>query len=187
MQIIALDLAGQPFRRLAPEEAVTYHALSKAAWTVGDPVQLFRARVCRDGQRSLIASPPIIAVAGSEAMSRVLREAIPPGDRNDLLFRRNRHLCAYCGGEFACGELTRDHVLAQSRGGQDKWTNVVSACRRCNERKAARTPEEARMSIRYLPYAPCRYEHFILSGRAILADRMDYLAAKLPRHSRWLS
>jgi len=26
-----------------------------------------------------------------------------------------------------------------------------------------------------------------LSGRNILADQMEYLAAKLPRHSRWLA
>ena len=187
MQILALNLAGQPFRWLAAEEAVTYHAVAKVAWSVGEPVLLFRGGMKKDGSRSLIESPPIIAVAGSEAMSRVLREAIPLGDRNDLLFRRDHYLCAYCGDEFHRNELTRDHVLARSRGGRDVWSNVVSACRACNERKAARTPEEARMPLLYVPYAPCRYEHFILSGRNILADQMEYLAAKLPKHSRWLA
>ena len=62
--------------------------------------------------------------------------------------------------------------------------NVVAACRFCNHRKGARTPEEAHTPLRYLPYAPCRYEHFILSGRNILADQMDYLTAMLPAHSR---
>ena len=113
MQILALNLAGQPFRWLAAEEAVTYHAVAKVAWSVGEPVLLFRGGVKKDGSRSLIESPPIIAVAGSEAMSRVLREAIPLGDRNDLLFRRDHHLCAYCGDEFHRNELTRDHVLAR--------------------------------------------------------------------------
>jgi len=36
----------------------------------------------------------------------------------------------------------------------------------------------------YLPYAPCRFEHFILSGRNILLDQMMYLTSMLPRHSR---
>ncbi|HEY4371125.1 MAG TPA: HNH endonuclease [Burkholderiales bacterium] len=166
---------------------MSYHAVSKVAWSIGDPAVLFRGGVKHDGTRSCIQSPPIIAVAGSEAMSRVLREAIPLGDRNDLLFRRDHHRCAYCGQVFGRNELTRDHVLARSRGGADVWSNVVAACRACNERKAARTPEEARMSLRYVPYAPCRYEHFILSGRNILADQMEYLAAKLPRHSRWVN
>jgi hypothetical protein len=34
---------------------------------------------------------------------------------------------------------------------------------------------------------PCRYEHFILSGRHVLADQHDYLSAKLPKHSRLLA
>lgn len=186
MQILALNLAGQPFRWLTAEDAVTYHAVGKIAWSIGDPVVLFRGGMKNDGSRSLIESPPIIAVAGSEAMAKVLRESIPLGDRNDLLFRRDLHLCVYCGETFGRGDLTRDHVLASSRGGRDVWSNVVTACRSCNERKAARTPEEARMPLLYVPYAPCRYEHFILSGRNILADQMEYLAAKLPRHSRWL-
>jgi hypothetical protein len=187
MQILALNVAGQPFRWLDAEQAVSYHAVAKVAWSVGDPVVLFRGGTQKDGQRSLIASAPIIALSGSEVMARVLRESIPLGDRNDLLFRRDRHLCAYCGGQFGRHDLTRDHVLARSRGGRDDWGNVVSACRACNERKAARTPEEARMGLLYVPYAPCRNEHFILSGRNILADQMEYLAAKLPKHSRWLS
>ena len=186
MQILALNMAGQPFRWLDAEQAVSYHAVAKVAWSVGDPVVLFRGGVRNDGRRSQIASAPIIALAGSEAMSRVLRESIPLGDRNDLLFRRDHHLCAYCGGSFGRADLTRDHVLARSRGGRDDWSNVVTACRACNQRKAARTPEEARMPLLFVPYAPCRHEHFILSGRNILADQMEYLAAKLPRHSRWL-
>src|SRR5450631_3016589 len=121
MQILALNLAGAPFRWLAAEQAVSYHAVAKVAWSVGDPVVLFRGGVQKDGRRSLIESAPIIALAGSEVMARVLRESIPLGDRNELLFRRDRHMCAYCGGQFGRGELTRDHVLARSRGGRDDW------------------------------------------------------------------
>lgn len=74
--------------------------------------------------------------------------------------------------------------MPRARGGKDVWTNVVTACRICNMRKACRTPDEARMPLLYVPYAPCRFEHFILTGRRILADQMEYLAARLPRHSR---
>lgn len=40
------------------------------------------------------------------------------------------------------------------------------------------------MRLIYVPYVPCRHEHFLLSGRKILADQMDYLAPSLPAHSR---
>jgi len=73
------------------------------------------------------------------------------------------------------------------RGGRDVWENVVTACDTCNHvKKRDRTPEESGMPLAYLPYAPCRYEHFILSGRDILADQMAYLLAKVSRTSRIL-
>lgn len=58
------------------------------------------------------------------------------------LARQNRK-CAYCGER---GD-TKDHVVPKSRGGSDDPSNLVWACRSCNSRKGARTPEEAGMSI----------------------------------------
>jgi hypothetical protein len=37
------------------------------------------------------------------------------------------------------------------------------------------------MQLLFVPYAPCLWEHFILSARGIMADQMDFLAARLPR------
>jgi len=185
MQILALSIAGTPFRWLSPEDAVHYYAVEKVAWSIGPPAVIFRGGMQRNGVRSILESAPIIAVAGSDIMSRTLCQTIPLGDRNDVLFRRDHGVCAYCGENFNRSELTRDHIVPRSRGGIDAWNNVVSACRACNSRKAARTPGEAGMELIYVPYAPCRYEHFLLSGRAILVDQMEYLSAKLPKHSRW--
>ena len=56
-------------------------------------------------------------------------------------------ICAYCG--TTKGSFVVDHVVPQSRGGTDAWSNVVLACARCNARKADRTPEEAGMVIRH--------------------------------------
>ena len=55
--------------------------------------------------------------------------------------------CAYCGIE--CERLTQDHVIPISRGGAHDAQNVVPACRHCNARKYARTPEQAGMPIRW--------------------------------------
>jgi len=68
--------------------------------------------------------------------------------------------------------------------GRDRWMNVFTACRSCNIRKGGRTPEEANMPLLYTPYVPNRYEHLILQNRRILQDQMEYLMAKVPRHSR---
>ena len=65
-----------------------------------------------------------------------------------LVFKRDRHTCQYCGSK---GVLTLDHVLPASRGGQDSWENLVTACGPCNHTKANRTPEEAGMPLRSKP------------------------------------
>jgi hypothetical protein len=66
----------------------------------------------------------------------------------------------------------------------DAWTNVVTCCERCNQRKGDRTPEEAGMQLLYVPYAPSWAEHLILKNRNILADQMEFLLAFIPATSR---
>ncbi len=116
------------------------------------------------------------------------RERAPTGTRpgltNQMLFVRDRQVCAYCGGRFMIRDLSRDHVVPVSRGGTDSWTNAVTACRSCNTRKGGRSPEQAGMPLLYVPYVPNRHEHFILRNRRILADQMEYLLAGVPRTSR---
>lgn len=182
--ILALDIAGNPFKWLDIERAIHYAASGKIAWDLGDEIVVVRGGIQRvSGLRSELAIRPVIALAKSEAMVRHLR-ALPLGHDNTMLFRRDRNLCAYCGEEFGRAHLTRDHVHPKGKGGLDVWGNVVTACRSCNMKKGCRTPDEARMPLLFVPYEPCRDESFLLSGRNILADQMEYLAARLPRHSR---
>jgi len=187
MNILALSVAGVPHRWLDIDRAAYYVAADKVAWSLGEPAVILHGGLHRaTGLRSELTLPPVIALARSEAMVRHTH-AIPLGrDDNSLLGKRDRMICAYCGEKIRPGELTRDHVHPRARGGKDVWTNVVAAHRSCNMRKACRTPEEAGMPLLYVPYAPCRFEHFILSGRHIVADQMNYLANRLPAHSRVL-
>lgn len=67
------------------------------------------------------------------------------------VFRRDGQECQYCGSRR---DLTLDHVLPTSRGGAHNWTNVVTACRRCNHRKGDQTPEEAGMVLLRRPAKP---------------------------------
>lgn len=53
------------------------------------------------------------------------------------------HRCVYCGKP--CETLTPDHVVPLARGGANVISNIVPACPACNQRKNARTPEEANM------------------------------------------
>ncbi len=65
---------------------------------------------------------------------------------------------------FTYSLLSRDHVTPFSRGGHDTWSNVVSACRRCNNAKASRTPEQAGMQLLAVPFTPTYAEYIFLKG-----------------------
>lgn len=89
MQILALDIAGNPFRWLDIERAITYAAGGKVAWEIGDEKLVFHGGTRRTGERSQIALRPVIALAKSEAMVHHL-QSLPLGHDNGLLFRRDR-------------------------------------------------------------------------------------------------
>ena len=65
-------------------------------------------------------------------------------NRANVIFRDNNQ-CQYCAKYFPSEKLTMDHVMPKSRGGGNSWTNIVTACKKCNQRKGNRTPEEAGM------------------------------------------
>ena len=73
--------------------------------------------------------------------------------RRNLMFR-DAHQCQYCGKRPPLRELNIDHVLPRSRGGDDTWENLVTACRPCNLRKGWKTPEEANMRLARRPFRP---------------------------------
>ena len=58
---------------------------------------------------------------------------------------RDQYICQYCNKQFLEKDLSVDHMLPKSRGGERTWTNLVTACKKCNQKKANRTPEEAKM------------------------------------------
>ena len=98
--------------------------------------------------------------------------AYTPPLNNQTLFRRDAYLCLYCGARFTYSLLSRDHVTPFSRGGHDMWSNVVSACRRCNNAKASRTPEQAGMQLLAVPFTPT-YAEYIFLERPPRAGRPD--------------
>ena len=73
--------------------------------------------------------------------------------RRNLMFR-DAHQCQYCGKRPPLRDLNIDHVMPRSRGGEDTWENLVTACRPCNLRKSWRTPEEANMRLARIPVRP---------------------------------
>lgn len=74
------------------------------------------------------------------------------------VFLRDRGLCAFCGEKLNLKNFTLDHVLPISRGGENDFENVVTACKTCNNKKGAKTPHEAGLKLLFEPKRPSRME-----------------------------
>lgn len=181
-QVLQLDIQGTPQAWITAEQAALHYATEDVAWTIGDtPLTTLRGGFSvRLGRQSRLDIAPIIALRGC---SRVNLHDVEPTVTRRKLFVRDRHTCAYCGAEKDWRGLQAEHIVSESRGGGYSWMNLVAACS-CNARKGARLPEEAGMKLLYVPYVPNRHEDFLLRGRNIRADVHEWLASRLPRHSR---
>lgn len=152
--------------------SVCIYSREMVAWTAGEHIFPLHGGVSRlTGRQSIVEINSIIAVKGEYKRHR--KHLVPPLTNREL-FRRDHHLCLYCGREFRESELTRDHVLPISRGGKNLWSNVVAACKRCNAHKGSLSPEEARMPLLAIPYIPNIAEYLALRNRRILADQMGF-------------
>ena len=182
MAVLALDISGTPRTWVSHDEAIAYHAKNLVAWTLGDVIARYRGGYRIDGTQSYIETPSIIAIKGEGFNFKKHHKVILT---NKTLFARDRNICGYCGIHINNhGKLSRDHIVPRYHGGQDEWTNVVTACIPCNQKKGCKSLKEARMELLYIPYAPNHYENMILQNRSILADQMEYLMSGVPKHSR---
>jgi 5-methylcytosine-specific restriction endonuclease McrA len=68
-----------------------------------------------------------------------------------LIYKRDDHECQYCGSRK---DLTIDHVIPRSRGGQDTWGNLVACCTKCNIKKGNQLLSDTNMILKKKPTAP---------------------------------
>ena len=67
------------------------------------------------------------------------------------VFARDNWTCQYCGSR---GQLTVDHVIPRSKGGDSSWENIVASCAPCNRRKGDALPHQAGMIPKRTPRTP---------------------------------
>ena len=145
-QVLRTDASGIPLEWIDFREAVRIYHLDQVVFALGKPLYQIRGgHNAISGRRSIVQVNSIVGTHGdSRALLKSRAHYIPPLN-NQTLFARDVRLCMYCGDQHSVRGLSRDHILPLSRGGTDTWNNVVTACKRCNNRKAGRTPEQAGM------------------------------------------
>jgi 5-methylcytosine-specific restriction endonuclease McrA len=100
-----------------------------------------RVDVVEAWEDAFFRSPSItIAVPKVVALRQYAPVAGEPKFCRRSILLRDRYCCQYCGEAFPSHELTYDHVIPRAAGGKTEWTNIVTACLRCNGIKGNRLP-----------------------------------------------
>ena len=183
-QILRTDAGGMPLDWVDYQDAVRYHHLGQVLYCCGKDLMMIRGGInAVSGQQSTVKVNSIIATVGEAQSKWHHRPGYTPPLNNKTLFKRDDHTCMYCGQGFEHIDLSRDHIKPLSQKGHDIWSNVVTACKRCNNFKAGRTPEQSGMQLLAIPFVPTHAEYVYLRGRRILADQREFLHAHFPRTS----
>ena len=130
---------------------LSYYPLSLWSWQDAiKAVFLDRVNIVAEyDQRG--AQPELRDAAAERRVAQDLREAgAHPAFTRFNVFLRDRFNCQYCG---ARDDLTFDHLMPRSRGGQTTWDNVVAACSPCNLKKGSMTPDERHVAAQ-MPFQP---------------------------------
>jgi len=103
-----------------------------------------------------------------KAIRNLWRTSVPWSKPN--VHVRDLYVCQYCEEKLAKNKATIDHVIPRAQGGKNTWENTVCSCYDCNNSKEDRTPSQAKMSLRRLPYRPTIMEFML---RKIKSEGLD--------------
>lgn len=98
------------------------------------------------------------------------------------ILTRDNYRCQYCNVKMVNNEeATIDHVIPKShpRYIGHKWNNVVACCKKCNNIKGSRTPEEANMPLLSVPSVPKAMDLLMHGNRPLREILEDIKSGKL--------
>jgi len=93
--------------------------------------------------------PSIIVLTGYVRRKHI---TVRPSRKN--IYWRDKNTCQYCGKTFWPKELSLDHVIPKSRGGDKSWLNLVTSCHPCNQKKGDKSPQDVGMELIRIPFIP---------------------------------
>jgi 5-methylcytosine-specific restriction endonuclease McrA len=104
----------------------------------------------------VLRSPSTEMLAPAVIRVRKPMRSMKPGARFSRVnvYTRDEFTCQYCGRRFEQRMLSYDHVTPRAAGGRTEWTNIVTACKPCNNKKGDRTCDESGMWPRRRPVQP---------------------------------
>lgn len=142
MKALKLDASYRPIEVIDAIEALVMCLLGKA-----QPIEIYEKKI-----RSPNTSFQLPAVIVLKTIVKFRFTGMACNRSNILL--RDKNQCQYCKRKFEPELLTLDHVIPKSLGGKNVWTNLVAACKKCNQKKGCKTPLESNMYPLKKPFKP---------------------------------
>ena len=137
---------------------LSYFPLSLWCWQDAvKAVFLGRVNIVSEYEREIRSPSYAMRLPSVIALKRYVPLSRRPAFTRFNVFLRDRFACLYCSAAPVTSELTFDHVIPKSRGGQTTWTNVVTACSDCNLLKGDRLPQECGMVPSPVPREPTNH------------------------------
>ena len=135
-------------------------------------IMLGKADILEESQISLMTSSGALTAPSVVKMKYHVRRPMPKLrlSRHSIL-ARDRHTCQYCGSKR---DLTIDHVIPRWKGGPQTWDNLVTCCRKCNLKKADKSPQQANMKLRVAPKRPNYVPYLSLAKYVHAIQREDW-------------
>jgi 5-methylcytosine-specific restriction endonuclease McrA len=144
MRVLVLSTGFEPVRIVSWKRAMVLYLTEKI-----EVVDYYKHVMIRSVSRQF----PLPAVVRMKRFAPYRRRNTARFSRQHV-FMRDDHTCQYCLETFTAKELTLDHVVPIVRGGRTTWSNVVTSCSACNQRKGSKTPAEAGFHHFEMPAEP---------------------------------
>ena len=131
---------------------LSYYPLSLWSWQDAiKAVFLDRVNIVSEYEGAVRSPSFEMRLPSVVSLKTYVRPSRAPAFTRFNVFLRDQFQCQYC---CSPAELTFDHVVPRSKGGQTVWQNVVAACSPCNLRKGNKLPKQASMWPLQKPYVP---------------------------------
>lgn len=88
----------------------------------------------------IVRLPSVVICSNYDKIS--YKKAIFPTKSN--IWERDNYTCQYSGKKLSRSELTIDHVVPRSKGGEDSWENLVTCKKEINHHKGDKLLGEAK-------------------------------------------
>ena len=118
---------------------LSYYPLSLWCWQDAiKSVFLDRVSIVSNYER-IVRSPSFqMNLPSVIALKNFVKPQRNPNFTRFNVFLRDRFTCQYCADKQ---DLTFDHLIPKSKGGETNWENVVTACSTCNVKNGGRIYE----------------------------------------------